>query len=51
MASGNIVYTEEAIQEVNKLLKSRMYYIGPNGKINFSASTDTVNYLLASMTG
>lgn len=50
-ATGNIVYTDQAVAEVHKLLKSRRYYIGPNGKINFSATTDTINYVLGSMTG
>lgn len=48
--SLNIVYTEEAKEEVKKVLNSRAYYVGTNGKMNFSASNDTINYTLASIT-
>jgi hypothetical protein len=50
MISANIVYTEEAIEEVKKLLLSPKFYIGPNGKMYFSASTDILNHTLNYMT-
>lgn len=51
MCSANMVYTDEAIAEVKKLLNSRKYYIGPNGRMNFSIETDTLKYVLSSITG
>ena len=48
--SLNVVYTQEAKDEVAKVLSSRAYYVGVNGKMNFSAANDTINYVLASMT-
>lgn len=50
-ASGNIAYTDEAIKEVKEFLASKKYYIGTDGKISFSANTDTVGYVLKNMTG
>lgn len=49
--SANIVYSQEAIEEVDKLLNDRNYYVDTGGKISFSMATDTVNYLLKTMTG
>lgn len=46
MMAANIVYTEESIKEVCKLLQSRKYYIGPNGKFYFSGSNDVVQTTL-----
>ena len=48
--SGNIVYTEEAIAEVKKAMASRKYYVGPNGKMYYSADTDIISYVLKSIT-
>lgn len=48
--SLNVVYSDEAKAEVKKCLNSRKYYVGVNGRMNFSAATDTVDYVLASMT-
>lgn len=48
--SLNVVYTQEAKDEVAKVLASKSYYVGVNGKMNFSAGNDTINYTLASMT-
>lgn len=50
-ASGNIVYSDEAIEEVKAFLASKKYYVGTDGRINFSANTDTVSYVLKNMTG
>lgn len=49
--SGSIVYSDEAIEEVNKFLASKKYYIGTDGKITYSANTDTISYILKNMTG
>ena len=48
--SANVVYTQEAIDEVKALLNSRNYYVNTSGKIAFSMATDTVNYLMAGLT-
>lgn len=48
--SANVVYTQEAIDEVKSLLNSRNYYVNTSGKIAFSMATDTVNYLMAGLT-
>lgn len=48
--SLNCVFTEEAQAEVKRLLNSRSYYVGVNGKMNFSSKTDTLTYVLSSMT-
>lgn len=50
-ASGSITYSDEAIAEVDKLLNSRKFYIGTNGKMNFSIGIDTINFVLHNMTG
>jgi hypothetical protein len=49
--SLNIVYTEEAVNEINQLLSKAKYYVDANKKMNFSASNDALNYTLAMMTG
>ncbi len=49
--SGNTVYTDEAKAEVRKLVNSRMYYIGPNGKLNFNPESDVAKLVLKSTTG
>lgn len=50
-ASSNIVYSDEAIAEVKQYINSKKYYVGSDGKINFSADTATVSYVLKNMTG
>ncbi len=42
--------TEDAKQEVNKLLSSRDFYVGVNGKLFFSSSTDVIELVLANIT-
>lgn len=49
--SLNIVYSDEAIAEVHKLLGSRNFYLNTSNKIAFSNSTDTMNYVVQNMTG
>lgn len=51
MISANIVYSDEAKEEVKKLLNSKKYYLNTEGKIAFSMGYDTVNYILKTMTG
>ena len=50
-ASLNVVYSDEAIAEVDKLLSSKKFYVGTDGRIAFSSGTDTVRYLLTNITG
>lgn len=49
--SLTILYSDESIKEVNEYLQSKRYYVGTNGRVNFSTGTDTVSYVLANMTG
>lgn len=49
--SLNIVYSDEAVREVLKYLQSSRYYVGTNGRMNFSVGTDTVKFCLKNMTG
>ena len=46
-----IVYSEEAIEEIDKKLNSRNMYVNSSGNISFTMATDTVNYLLQNITG
>jgi hypothetical protein len=49
--SFNVVYTDDAKKEIKQLLESRHYYVGVDGRMNFSADTDVISLVLASMTG
>ena len=49
--SFNVVYTENAKKEIKTLLDSRHYYVGVDGRMNFSADTDVISLVLASITG
>lgn len=49
--SFTVTYTDESKQEIGNLLRSRKYYVGSDGKMNFSASSDTIDYVLGSITG
>lgn len=49
--SGNIAYSDEAKKEAKKYLASTNHYIGTDGKLNYSADTDTVKYVMVNMTG
>jgi len=49
--SFNVVYSEEANQEIDKLLNSREYYVGVDGSMLYSSETDTVKYIFQAMTG
>ena len=41
------VLTDEAIEEVNRLLNSKEYYISDDGVFNFSSSTDTLEAVMS----
>lgn len=48
--SLNIVYTEDAIKEINELLNSNKYYLSPEGSIAYSADDDVIGLILKHMT-
>ena len=50
-SSLNIVYSDEAIEEVDKYLSSKKYYINSSGNLSFSTNTSTVGYVIQNMTG
>lgn len=50
-ASGTAVYADESIDEVHGLFNSRRFYVGTNGRMNFSVNVDTVKFVLHNMTG
>lgn len=49
--SGNIIYTKEAIAEVDKHLNSREAHVDPSGGLRASASIDTIQLVMHNMTG
>lgn len=49
-ASLNILYSDEAIKEAEDYMQSARYYVGSDGKITFSAETDTVRFVLHNLT-
>ena len=51
MGSLNVVYSEEGSEEINNYLNSVSFYVGTDGKISHSVGTDTVRYLMKTMTG
>ncbi len=51
MCSANIVFSDEAKAEVSKILNSKKFYVDTNNRMPFSANTDTIDYVLASITG
>jgi hypothetical protein len=50
MCSLSIVFTKEARDEINTLLSSKKFYVSVSGEMNFSANTDTIDYVLSTMT-
>lgn len=50
-ASGNIAYTDDSIEEVNRLMGSKEMWLDPNGGFKASTSYDTINFVLRNMTG
>lgn len=49
--TGNGVYTVEGVEESKAVMASREFHIKTDGNIAHSLATDTVNFLLADMTG
>lgn len=50
-ASSTIVYTQESIDEIDKLLNSREAYLDPRGGFKASCNVQTVQLVLRNMTG
>ena len=50
-SSATALFTEESIKETNEYLNSPGAYVGINGRFIDSIGVDTVNYILAAMTG
>ncbi len=49
--SANILYSDQAIEEIDKALNSREAYLDPKGGLRTSADLDTVSLVLRNMTG
>lgn len=49
--SWTVAFTADAQAEVTQLLNSRRYYVGTDGSFTFKHGTDTVSYVLSSITG
>jgi len=49
--SYNVVYTDEAINEVTDLLNSKKYYLDFTGNLTHSVATDTIKYVVQNLTG
>jgi hypothetical protein len=47
--SLNILYTDESIKEINDILNNKDYYIKPDGSLAFSPVTDTLQYVIKTM--
>lgn len=50
MLSNNLVYSDEAKEEVRKLFNSKQFYIGQDGRFSFSSSYDTIDFVLKNFT-
>ena len=48
--SLNILYTEESLNELNKMLNDKKFYITTEGKITYSAGTTVTNLVLKHLT-
>ena len=49
--SFNAVYSEQAVNEVDKYLASKRFYLDSSGNMTYSMSTDTINFIVAGLTG
>ena len=47
----SVLMTEEANEEIKKLLGSKKYYVGADGSLNYSASVDVAEFTLSYMVG
>lgn len=49
--SGNITYSDESVQEVDKFLAQKRAYVGPDGRLMSSTNVSTVSLVLYNLTG
>lgn len=49
--SANFVYTDEALDEINKFFNSKKAYVGTDGRFINDTSVDTVMHVLRNITG
>lgn len=47
----NILMLNESVEEARRVMKSRNFHVRTDGSISHSLTTETVNYLLGSLTG
>ena len=47
--SFNAVLTKESVNEIDKIFNSKSFYIMPNGTLTYSVSTDTLEFVLKSL--
>ncbi len=48
--SFNTVYSKQSIDEINKYLNSKRYYLSSHGKLTYSMATDTINFVVSNLT-
>ena len=48
--SYNAVYSEQSKKEIQNYLQSKRFYIGSNGRLNYSMATDTINFAVVNLT-
>ena len=48
--SMNVLYTEESIEEINKMFDSKEFYITPDGEITFTSAQGVNELVIAHMT-
>ncbi len=48
--SFNVIFSEEALEEVNQYMSSRKFFVNTSGRLSFSAKTDTVGVVLKNLT-
>ena len=50
-ASGNIAYSDEAIEETRNFFNTKRAYVGTNGKLLYSCAVNTVELVVHNLTG
>jgi hypothetical protein len=49
--SATILYSDEAVEETKKFLNSKACYVDSSGELTYDTNTETVRYVLKTMTG
>jgi len=50
VVSFNLLYTDESIAEINKLLKNKKFYLTGNNDLMYRVSTDPLELVLKHLT-